>query len=150
MTPQEKKELLLRVVTKLAARQLANGGFIPFGATLGSKRDVQLLMPKSMKTNVARDELRGYWARELAQAASEDRGTVCWCADVRIALEGDAPVPAVLIHIEHPEAYAEDVLYPYEYMGSECLLQPPIVEVTDYQIFAPRPQIKKPPRSEGG
>ena len=50
MTPQEEKELLLRVVTKLAGKQLEQeGGFITFGATLGSNRDVRLLMPKSMK-----------------------------------------------------------------------------------------------------
>jgi len=43
MTPQEEKALLLRVVTKLAAPQLEQGGFIPFGAILGQNRDVRLL-----------------------------------------------------------------------------------------------------------
>lgn len=138
MTPREEKELLLRVVTKLAAKQLARGGFIPFGATLGSKRDVQLLMPKSMKKNVAPEELQGYWARELRQAgASGDCRTVCWCADVRTNLDGGQPVPAVFVHIEHPEAYAENVLYPYKDEGSEWVLRQPTVEVTEYQIFAP-------------
>jgi hypothetical protein len=49
MTPDEAKALLLRVVTKLVAQQLEQVGFMPFGAILGQQRDVQLLMPKSMK-----------------------------------------------------------------------------------------------------
>jgi hypothetical protein len=59
MTPKEEKELLLRVVTKLAGQQLEKGGSIAFGATLGSKRDVQLLMPKRAETyETRRDDRR--------------------------------------------------------------------------------------------
>jgi len=83
MTPKEEKELLLRVVTKLAGQQLEKGGFLPFGAALGSKRDVQLLMPKSMKQDVTTDELDAYWVRTLRKAvATGECKTVCSCTDM--------------------------------------------------------------------
>ena len=139
MTPREEKDLLIRVVRKLAITQLIKGGFIPFGATLDSKRHVQLLMPKSMKKNTTRDELQVYWARELKQAAASGAcKTVCWCADVRADSDGGALVPAVFVHIEHCDAYAEDIFYPYVNEGSEC-------EVTEHQIFiSPAPCVFPP------
>jgi len=115
MTPQEEKELLLRVVTKVAKKQLEQGGFIPFGATLGSNRDVQLLMPKSMKPNVTQDELDAYWVRTLRKAAAGGEcKSVCSCADVRIQADDGTMVPALLIHVEHTDNLSEDILYPYE------------------------------------
>lgn len=115
MTPQEEKELLLRVVTKLAGKQLEQEGeFITFGATLGSNRDVRLLMPKSMKQDVTRDELDAYWVRTLRQAiAAVECGTVCSCVDVRLQTNDGAQVTALLIHVEHAHAFSEDILYPY-------------------------------------
>jgi hypothetical protein len=78
MNPDEPKALLLRVVTKLAAQQLEQVGFMSFGAILSQKRDVQLLMPKSMKTNVVRDELDTYWAQTIRKAiANGDYTTAC-------------------------------------------------------------------------
>ena len=68
MTLQEEKELLLRVVTKLAAKLIGEGGFVPFGATLGPGRNVKLLMPKGWKENATRDELEACWSRELKKA----------------------------------------------------------------------------------
>lgn len=65
MTPQEEKALLLRVVTKLVTPQLERGGFVPFGAILGQNRNVQLLMPKSVKRDVTRDELVDYWVQTI-------------------------------------------------------------------------------------
>jgi hypothetical protein len=65
LTPQEEKELLLRVVTKFVAKQLMNGGFFPFGATLSPTRQVNLLMPTGMKKDVTQVELDAYWASVL-------------------------------------------------------------------------------------
>ena len=48
---------MLRVVLRLAKEQLEKGGFIPFGAALGMKRDVPRRMPKSMKKDVKQDKL---------------------------------------------------------------------------------------------
>src|SRR5260370_31863694 len=102
MTPQEEKALLLRVVTKLAAPHLEKGGFIPFGAILGQKRDVQLLMPKSMKRDVPRNELDNYWARPIRNAIAAGKYmTVCWCADVRGQPDAGPLRPAVLFHFGH-------------------------------------------------
>ncbi len=114
MTRQEETELLLRVMTRLAQTQLEKGGFIPFGGVLGSKRDVQLVMPKGWKQNSTRDEVEGYWTRELKKYALQDGcRVVCFCADVRVPKDDDQLVPGLLIHIEHVEAESEDMLYPY-------------------------------------
>ena len=50
MTPEEEKALLLRVVLRVVQTQLERSGFAPFGATLGSARDVQLLILESAKS----------------------------------------------------------------------------------------------------
>jgi hypothetical protein len=114
MTPLEEKQLLLRVVLRLAKEQLEKGGFIPFGAVMGTKRDVQLLMPKSMKKDVKQDELDAYWNKQFAPiVAGQDCKTVCTCADVRLSGEQDKLVPGVLIHIEHADSDAEDIFTPY-------------------------------------
>src|SRR5260370_27449314 len=55
MTPREEIDLLLRVVTRLAQKQLGQVGFIPFVAVLGSNRDVQLLMPAGCKKDLTHD-----------------------------------------------------------------------------------------------
>jgi hypothetical protein len=137
MTPQEEKELLLRVVTKLVRKQLEKGGFIPYGATLGSNRDVQLLMPKSMTRDVTRDELDAYWVRTLRQAvAAGECKTVCWCADVRVQAEDGTLLPAVLIHVEHADTFSEDILYPYRKdEGSRILFGERTSQATQHQIF---------------
>jgi hypothetical protein len=114
MTPQEERELLLRVVTKLAGMRLEYGGFIPFGATVDSKREVQVLAPDSMKQEVTPKELDGYWSRELqAVVAKGAYKTVCYCAAVLAPVEDGGFIPAVLIHIEQAEADPEDLFYPY-------------------------------------
>jgi hypothetical protein len=97
MTLQEEKDLLLRVVTKLAAKLIGQGGFVPFGATLGPGRNVKLLMPKGWKENATRDELEAYWSRALNKATTEaDCKTVCSCADVRVPMESGDLAPASL------------------------------------------------------
>jgi len=115
MTPQEEKTLLLRVVTQLAAKfLLKGGGFVPFGATLGQNRNVDLLMPKGMKKSVTRDELDDYFGKELRRTiAADKRKTACFCVHVG-EVDGKVVTPGVLVHIEHATAYAEDVLYPYQ------------------------------------
>ncbi|HYX68211.1 MAG TPA: hypothetical protein VE825_03685 [Terriglobales bacterium] len=116
MTPEEEKALLLRVVIKVARLEIQqSGGLVPFGATLGSKRDVCLLRPKEVTGTVTRDKLEDYWKREFGKAAAAGEcRTVCCCADVRVARDqGGSLVPALLIHIEHVEAGGEDVVYPH-------------------------------------
>jgi|SRR6266446_1083331 len=114
MTPDEEKQLLLRVVLRLAKDQLEKGGFIPFGATLGTKRDVQLLMPKSMKKDVKRDELDAYWNEQFRPfVAGQGCKTVCTCADVCLSGDEGGLVRGVLIHIEHADSAAEDIFAPY-------------------------------------
>lgn len=140
MSALEKKELLLRVVTKLAAVQLKEGNeLMPFGATLNSTREVALLMPKSMKQNVTTDELGRYWARELrATAEKSDSSTVCSCCAGLLPDESGAKVPGLLVHIEHAGAYSEDIFYPYskEVDGTICF-GARIVEPADHQVFLP-------------
>jgi hypothetical protein len=138
MTSQEEKELLLRVVTQLAAKQLAEGGITPFGATLGSRRNVKLLVPKDWKREVTtQDELEKYWIRELRKATVADSSRMaCSCADVRVPMEDGRLVPAVLIHVEHAEGSAEDVVYPYRLDDeSMVVFGEPTSAATESQIF---------------
>jgi hypothetical protein len=138
MTPDEAKALLLRVVTKLVAQQLEQGGFMPFGAILGQKRDVQLLMPKSMKPNVVRDELDTYWAQTIRKAiANGDYTTACWCADVRGQSDDETLIPALLIHAEHAHSFSEDILIAYRKEGGKIVFDEPTIEPTQHQIFPP-------------
>ena len=138
MTPQEEKELLLRVVTKLAGRQIEKGGFIPFGATLGSKRDVRLLMPESMKKEVTRDELDAYWTREIRKAIiGGECKTACWIADVRLQSEEGTLFPAIMVHVEHVGVFSEDILFPYKKEeNSAVVFGEPTTEAMQHQIFA--------------
>jgi hypothetical protein len=138
MTAQEETELLLRVVTQLAEKLLAEGGFVPFGGTLGPGRYVKLIKPKSMKRDVTRDELEEYWVRELRRAvATGECKTVCHCTDVRIQ-EGETGFsPAVLVHVEHADAISEDILYPYRRDGLlGVVFGKPTRVATAHQVFA--------------
>lgn len=137
MTPDEAKALLLRVVTKLVAQQLEQGGFIPFGAILGQQREVQLLMPKSMKRNVTRDELDSYWAQTIRKAIVNGHyKTACWCADVRGQADDETLIPTLLVHVEHEHSFAEDILIAYRRNeGGNIVFDEPNIEPTKYQIF---------------
>jgi hypothetical protein len=138
MTPQEEKNLLLRVVIRLAGTQLESGGLTPFGATLGSERDVKLLVPKGFKKNPTRDEVEAYWAGELRKANATGKcKTVCSCADVRVPVEGGNLIPGVLIHIEHAEGSAEDVLYPYRNDEGSVVFGVPTSVKAELQVFPP-------------
>jgi hypothetical protein len=138
MTPQEEKALLLRVATKLVAPQLKQGGFLPFGAILGQNRDVQLLMPKSVKRDVTRDELDKYWTQTIRDAiGSGEYLTVGWCADVREQTKEGGLIPAVFIHVEHVRLFSEDILIKYGKKESgEVVFGEPITEATQHLIFA--------------
>ena len=137
MTLQEEKELLLRVVTRLAAKLIGQGGFVPFGATLGPGRNVKLLMPKGWKENATRDELEAYWSRELKKATTEpDCKTVCSCADVRVPMYNGDLAPGILIHLEQIGSPAEDIVYPYLKDGKEAKLGTPMCVETESRVFA--------------
>jgi hypothetical protein len=140
MTLQEEKELLLRVVTRLAAKLIGQGGFVPFGAALGPGRNVKLLMPKAWKDNVTRDELEAYWSRELKKATTEaDCKTVCSCADVRVPMDSGDLAPGIFIHLEQAGSPAEDIVYPYLKDGiSEAKLGTPTSVETGSRVFAAR------------
>ena len=138
MTPQEEKALLLRVVTKLVAPKLEQGGFFPFGAILGRNRDVQLLMPKSMKRDVSRDELNSYWIQTIRNTiAAGEYLTVCWCADVREQAQDGTLTPALLIHVENVHSFSEDSLIAYRNNeGGKVVFDEPRTEATLHQIFS--------------
>jgi hypothetical protein len=141
MTPEEQKDFLLRVVIRVAGQQLESGGLMPFGATLGAERDVKLLMPKSFKKDSTRDEVESYWAQELRIAIADgSRETACSCADVRVPMEDGSFVPGVLVHIEHAESSAEDILYPYYNHDGSVLFREPTRVVTKRHIFIPQDQ----------
>jgi hypothetical protein len=137
MTAEEQKSLLVRVVIKLALKLLKEKGFYPFGAVLGTKRNVQIFMPKGWKPNSTRDELEAYWFKELRRStATGDYVAACFCADVRVPVNAGNLVPAMLVHIEHAEASAEDGLYPYlKDQQSKVSLGSPTFVVTAPQIF---------------
>lgn len=141
MTLEEEKDLLLGLVTKLAAKLICQGGFAPFGATLGPGRNVKLLMPKNWKVNSTRDEVEAYWSRELKKAVYEgDCKTVCSCSDVRIPIENGNMAPCILIHIEQAQACAEDIGYPYLKDGeSEVKLGTPTSVKTEPSVFTANP-----------
>lgn len=114
MTLQDEKELPLRVITRLAAKLIGEGGFVPCGATLGPGRNVKLLMPKGWKENATRDELEAYWSRELKKATTDaECKTVCSCADVRVPMASGDLAPSIFIHLEQVGSPAEDIVYPY-------------------------------------
>jgi hypothetical protein len=121
----------------LVAPQLERGGFIPFGAILGQNRDVQLLMPKSMKPNVARGELDTYWVKTIRKAiANGECLTACWCADVRGQTDDDTLIPALLIHVEHANSFSEDVLIAYrKNENGKIVFDEANIEPTHHQIF---------------
>lgn len=135
MTPHEAKARLLRVVMKLVAPQLEQGGFVPFGAVLG--HDIQLLMPESMKQNVKRDELDAYFIQHLRKAIANGKyATACWCADVRGQADDEALIPALLVHLEHAGSFSEDILISYRKNESgKIVFDEPNAESTRYQIF---------------
>jgi hypothetical protein len=138
MTPTEEKHLLVRVVAKLAMAQLNAGGFMPFGATLGNARDVQMLIPEAMKQGVTMDELDEYWTQELRKAAAAGQcKSVCSCTYGKIPTEDGTLVSALLIHVEHPEADAEDIVYPYHTdKDAKAVLDEPVSEVTERRVFS--------------
>ena len=138
MTLQEEKELLLLVVTRLAAKLIGQGGFVPFGAALGPGRNVKLLMPNAWKENVTRDELDAYWSPELKKATTEaDCKTICSCADVRVPMDSGDLAPGIFIHLEQVGSPAEDIVYPYLKDGiSEAKLGTPTSVETESRVFA--------------
>jgi len=137
MTPQEQKSLLVDVVVQFAMKRLEEEGFYPFGAVLGTKRNVQLFVPKKWKPNSTRDEVEDFWFKELRKnTASGDYIAASFCADVRVPRNGGELIPAMLVHIEHADASAEDGLYPYlkDEQSKVSLGTPTFVE-TRPQIF---------------
>jgi hypothetical protein len=139
MAKRQDIELLLRVVTQFVEKQLIPAGILPFGAALGSKRDVQLLLPKTMKPDAQMHELDAYWKRELAKPiAAGGCKAVCYCVDLRVKDLGEGTQsPVVFIHIEDSQGCAEDVLYAYQFANdSKVILGDPCVEKSDQRIFS--------------
>jgi hypothetical protein len=114
LSPQEEIELLLRVVARIFQTQLAKGEFIPFGATLGPGRNVQLLIPNSAKGDMTIEVVDAYWRKQMSKAI--EAGNVialCTVANVRTTNSDGKVVPGVFVHIEHSGGDAEERLYPY-------------------------------------
>jgi len=138
VSPQEEIDLLLRVVVRLAQTQLAEGGFIPFGATLGSGRNVQLLMPQSAKAgNITVDLANAYWRKQMPRIIEAGNvRALCTVADVRETDSEGRVVPGVFIHIEHFGGDAHDVLYRYTKLeNSQVTFGEPVRATTTLQFF---------------
>lgn len=134
MLPQEEKDLLIRVVSQVAQKQLETGGQMHFGALLGPKRDVQLLMPESIKKDASWEELRTYWKRQLgAVAAKIDWRAISYCTfGTSLNEAGHKSGNVLVIHVEHSALPAETVFYPYTgSRGNPITLGEPTREVTD-------------------
>jgi hypothetical protein len=145
MTPRKEIDLLLRVVTRLAQKRLEKGGFIPFGAVLGSNRDVQLLMPEGWAKDCTRDEVETYWYAELRKHAAKDGcKVVCFCSDVGVPMEAGQYILAVNVYIEHPQAEAVNMFYPYT-KNSESHVEfgQPTTVKTEHHVFL-NPQSQTP------
>ena len=145
MTPREEIDLLLRVVTRLAQKQLEKGGFIPFGAVLGANREIQLLMPGGWKKDSTRDEVENYWYAELRKhAAKDDCRCACFCADVGVPIESGENLLAVNVYIEHPQAEAANIFYPYsQNSASHVEFGQTVTVKTDHHVFS-NPQSPTP------
>jgi hypothetical protein len=137
MTSAEARELLLRVVTQVAARQLQEGALLPFGATLGGQRNVSLLVPEGVKKYVTQPELEDYFVEHLRAAAAEQPClTACFCADVRAHTERGELAPGLLVHIETSDGAAEDLVYPYRKSErAEIEFDPPARVAAEPRIF---------------
>jgi hypothetical protein len=137
MTPREEIDLLLRVVTRLAQKQLEKGGFIPFGAVPASNRDVQLLMPEGWKKNSTREEVETYWYAELRKhAAADGCKVVCFCADVGVPLDAGEYALAVNVYVEHQQAGAANIFYPYsQNPESHVEFGQPTTVKTEHHVF---------------
>jgi hypothetical protein len=139
MAKRQDIELLLRVVTQFVEKQLTPAGILPFGATLGSTRDVQLLLPKTIKPDAQMHELDAYWRQELAKPiAAGGCKAVCYCVDLRVKASGEGTQSTVVfIHIEDSEGCAEDVLYDYQFANDlKVILGDPYVEKSDQRLFS--------------
>ena len=115
MNVREEIQLVLKIVLKHARKQLEEeGGFQAFGATLGSDRDVLMLLPESQPDDADFADVREHWYRALRKAI-DDGGcrTVAWCCNVKAPGENDTRVPAVLVHVEHVESHAWDMYFPF-------------------------------------
>lgn len=114
MTAREEMDLLIRVTSEVAQKMLESGGLMHFGTVLGSKRDVQVLMPKSMKKEVAWHELEAYWKREIA-SKTDWRAIACCTFVTELQQEDHKAKPTFFIHLEHFDVSmgAEDVAYQY-------------------------------------
>ena len=114
MSPLEEKDLLVRVAVRVAETQLEKGGIIPFGATLGEGRDVQLLIPNSASGDMTIEIVDAYWRKQMAKAIeSGNVKALCTVADVRVTDSQGKLVPGVFIHVEHSAGHAEELLYHY-------------------------------------
>jgi len=95
--------------------------FLPFAIRLNDKNVATINVPKSMKTDVTREELREYWKRELmASLANADILAVCTVCDVR--LPDEKMRSAMFMHIEHVEGESWELLHYYERNGAEVVI----------------------------
>jgi hypothetical protein len=117
MNLNEQKTLLLRVVTQLIEKQLNEQGLRTFGAVLGSGREVQLLVPETIKRqHPSLDELDSYWLEQLRKAVmGTDANAACYCAEVQTIREDGTPItPGIVLFLEQKAGNAEYRFYTYE------------------------------------
>lgn len=123
---------------QLVHKELAGQGLRSFGAVMSKSREMQVLVPESMKEGATLEELDNYWVKQLRSAlASADYGAACYVTDVRVASpEGQLISPGVLLFIEEAGANAEYHFYVYEKrQDSTIAMRKPNVEPTPNRLF---------------
>jgi hypothetical protein len=113
MTAREETNLLLRAAIGVAELQLKRGQILHFAVTLGSEKNAKTLFTEDLERNASRADLEQFWGWELKNAVDSETRAVCYCANVRVPLGEQGPVPCIFVHFEHVEGRAEDMVFPY-------------------------------------
>ena len=102
-------------------------------------------MPKGWKKDSTQDEMEAYWYTELRKQARKDGcKVVCFCADVRVPMGAGEYALAVNVYIEHSQAEAANMYYPYRQNAeSEIQFGKPTTVKTERQVFL-KPQSPMP------
>jgi hypothetical protein len=138
VSPEEENKMLLGAAAEVAQKQLEQGRFLSFAATLGSKRNAKTIFTDDLEPDASREEIGEYWARELRELmADADVRVACYCARGRVQLGESAPVPCLLVHIEHVEGGAHDCVFPYgKDQASKFVFGKPLSRSAPREIFA--------------
>jgi len=142
MKPTKQGQLLLRVMMQLVEKELAGQGLRTFAAVVARDREVQLLVPETIKEHPSLEEIDKYWIAQLrSKMAAGHCEAAGYCTDIGVATEDGQPITrGVLVFVEQPRANAEYRFYPYEkHQDSTVTMGEPTVEETPLRLFASEP-----------